>query len=200
MGQRIRVLSQAEGYEEVRKRTLAANFEILKLIYYEMEDGRPAYDNDILQSPARRRMYLDERDKLREERSKDNFKYVEVLQTPSGYSLDDILRNDPIYSESCEFFVQICRQEPEFVSLRTSEVVFPNTVIIIDRSFLYLAFQTKNHDTGKYEYPFLAIVIEDPNSEAVKDMVKLFQRIEANSSLVTNATWVNHATSRVDKG
>jgi hypothetical protein len=189
VGHRIRILTHAEGYEEVRKRTQEARFEVLKLIYYELQNGKPVYDNLTLQSLERKATYEDELQKLQkiqQEKGQSNFKYVEIVQIPKAFALEDILKNDPIYKASCEFFSSVSHQEPEFISLKTSEIIFPNTVIIIDSSFLYIAFQTKNPDTGTYEYPFLGIVIEDPSSEAVKDMLKLFKRIDANSRLVTS--------------
>lgn len=186
-GQRLRILSHMEGYEEVRKRTQIAGFEILKLIYYEMDprNGKPIYESALLESPIRKATYLQEREKLRKESGKDNFRYVEVVQTPIGYSLEKILACDPLYRENCEFLAGFSKGEPEFASLRTSEVIFPNTLIIIDRAFLYVAFRTKNPDTGSYEYPFIGLLIEDPDSEVVRSMVKLYHRIEAHSNLIT---------------
>jgi hypothetical protein len=188
VGQRAQVLSHVAGYEAVRTRTQGAQSEILKLIYYEVdsEDGYPVYDTSLLQSPERKAIYQQEREKLQHEKGKDTFRYAEIVQIPYGCNLEKIFYRDPIYKESCEFLAELGRIQPEFASLRTSEVIFPNTFIIIDRSFLYIAFQTKNPDTGSVsEYPFLGLMIEDPDSQVVRDMVKLYQRIEASSTLLT---------------
>jgi hypothetical protein len=40
-------------------------------------------------------------------------------------------------------------------------------------------------DTGYIESP-LVVIIEDPTSETVQEMVRIYQRIEARSKLVTN--------------
>lgn len=187
-GPRVRVLSQLEGYKVVRERTKKATTEILKLIYYQVnwERGEPAYDPEMIEGGERRDTYEQERRKLEREKGKNKFRYVEILQIPYKRTLQDILPHDPIYKESSEFLAGLNKSEPEFASLRTSEVVFPNTFIIIDRSFLYIAFETKNPDRNTYQYPFLAIVIEDPNADVIRQMLQLFQRIESNSKLVTS--------------
>jgi hypothetical protein len=187
VGQRAQLISHVQGYEEVKKRTQTARKEILKLIYYEVEPttGKPVYEAELLSSPERKAAYEVERQKLESEKGNDNFRYVEVVQIPYGHGLDDILPFDPIYKESCAFLAGCGRVQSEFASLHTSEVVFPNTFVMIDQSFLYIAFQTKNPDTGSYEYPYVGLVIEDPDSEVVHDISKLFRRIEANSRLIT---------------
>jgi hypothetical protein len=187
-GPRVRVLSQLQGYKVVRERTKKATTEILKLIYYQVdwESGEPAYDPEMIEGDERRNTYELERRKLKQEKGKHRFRYVEILQIPYKRTLQDILPHDPIYKESSEFLVGLNKSEPEFASLRISEVIFPNTFIIIDRSFLYVAFETKNPDRNTYQYPFLAIVIEDPDAEVIRQMLQLFQRIESNSELVTS--------------
>jgi hypothetical protein len=187
VGYKVRVLPQVEGYDEVRKQVQMAKSEILKLIYYELDlkNGKPVYGDQILLSPERKSTYAQEKQILQQERGEGAFRYVEIVQIAEGFDLNNIIADDIVYKEHCENLANICLKEPEFASLRVSSIVFPNTLIIIDRSFLYIAFQTKNPETGSYEYPFLGIIIEDPDSKVVRDMVKLHQRLEAQSKLIT---------------
>jgi hypothetical protein len=186
VGQRVQVLSPIEGYEAVRIRTQGAHNEILKLIYYDVypKDGKPVYDDSLLQASERKILYHQEREKLQHEKRNDNFRYIEIVQIPHGFNLEKVLFYDSIYRENCKVLSELGRTRPEFASLRMSEVVFPSAFIVIDKSFLYIAFQTKNPDSGSYTYPFLGLMIENPDSQVVRDMVRLFHRIEANSKLV----------------
>jgi hypothetical protein len=189
VGQSFKVLEHYQGYEEVRKRTELARTEILKLIYYEVDakDGKPVYDSKLLESQVRKATYERERLTLeqRHKKAKGTFRYVEIVQIPYGFGVDNVLPYDPIYKESYAFLANFGRTEPNFACLRTSDVVFPETFIMIDNSFLYIAFGVKNPDTGRAQYPFLGLVVEDTNSEVFQSMRTLFLRIEANSKLVT---------------
>ena len=122
VGQNVRILSEAAGYKAVGTRIQEAQTEILKLVYYEVDskDGTPVYDVSLLQSPDRKATYEQEREKLRREKAKDTFKYVEIVQIPYGGHLESIFPHDPIYKVSCEFLSDLGRIQPEFASLRTS--------------------------------------------------------------------------------
>lgn len=188
IGQRIQILPYAKGYKALQKWTEAARNEILILSNYvfDWENDRPIYDTNRLQSPERKAAYMATETKLRSEKKKGrSFKFVRIVQIPKGYRLEAVFPHDPLYYEACKFLAELGNAEPEFASLRTSEVVFHNSFVIIDKTFLYMEFEIRKPDTNQTFAPFVMIV-EDPNAEIVQTMRKLHQRIEANSTLITH--------------
>lgn len=185
IGQRIQVLPYTKGFKELQKRIQSAKSEILVLSNYvfDWENKQPIYDTVTMQSSERKAVFAATQSKLQREKRK-GFRYVRIVQIPKGHRLEEALPYDPIYQEDCKFLADTSKSEPEFASLRLSEIIFQNTFCIIDRSFLYLEFDTRKTDTNQTFLPFVMIV-EDPNSEVIHDLVKLHQRIEAGSTLIT---------------
>ncbi len=187
VGYSVQMLPYAQAYTELKNKVRDAQTEILVFSKYvfDWENGKPIYDRARLESPQRRAVYAEVQAKLRQMRGKGNFRLVRIVQVPKGHHLREIFPYDNVYKQHCEFLGEISRDQPEFASLRTSDVVFENTFAIIDRTFLYMEFDIRNPDTSEVHSPF-ALIIDNPDSEIVQDLVKLHQRIEATSQLVTD--------------
>lgn len=185
VGQRIQLLPYTKGFKELQRRIQSAKSEILVLSNYifDWENGNPIYDPTTMQSSERKAVFAATQAKLKRENRK-GFRYVKVVQVPKGHRLEEALVYDPIYGEDCKFLADISKSEPEFASIRLSEIIFQNTFCIIDRAFLYMEFDTRKTDNNQTFLPFVMIV-EDPNSKIIFDLAKLHQRIEAGSTLIT---------------
>lgn len=186
IGHRVKIVSDAEGYKELQKRISNANAEILILTNYafDWEHSKPIYDPIRMQSPERRAAYTAIQNKLKREK-RSGFKFVRIVQIPNGHHLEEILPFDNIYREDCEFLAKIAAKEPEFASLRTSDVIFQNTFCVIDQRFLYLEFDISRPNSDQFFSPFVMLV-DDPNSETMQELRKLHQRIEANTRLISH--------------
>lgn len=186
VGHRVQVVSDVEGYRQLEKRIRNAKSEILILTNYafDWENGKPVYDPDRMQIHERRGTYSAIHRKLQREK-RSGFRFVRIVQIPEGHRLEEVLPFDDIYREECELLAALTATEPEFASLRVSEPVFQNTFCLIDRSFVYLEFDVSRSDPGQLFTPFV-MMIEDPNSEAIQELLKLHQRIEANARLITS--------------
>ena len=185
VGYSVQMLPYAQAFIELKDKVRNAQTEILVFSKYvfDWENGKPIYDPVRLESPQRHAAYAEIQAKLKQMRSKGGFRLARIVQVPEGHHLQEVFPFDTAYKQHCEFLYEISRVEPEFASLRVTDVVFENTFAIVDRSFLYMEFDIRNPETGDVQSPF-ALIIDNPDSQIVSDLVKLHQRTEANSRLV----------------
>jgi len=188
IGHRVRTVTHSQGYRQLEKRIRAAQKEILILTEYvdifDWDRGKQLWDPNRLNSPHRRSFYATLQKKLNSERGKGTFRFVKIVQVAEQHRLGEMLAHDPIYAENCRFIVNLAKTEPEFASLRVSGRVFSNSIILIDRSFVHISFDIHRPDESVVDAPFV-MLIDDPKSEAIKNLLRLYQRVEANSTLVT---------------
>ena len=99
--------------------------------------------------------------------------------------MEEALPYDPIYRDDCEFLAELGKEEPEFARLLVADEYFQNTFVIVDKSFLYLEFDTRNPSDEDFSFPSFVMMIDDPNSEIVQSLLKLHERIEQHAKLIT---------------
>jgi len=187
IGQKASILPYSQGYDLLQSKYEHAKSEILILSKYvfDWKKNKSIYDSKRLKSPSRRKAYDTAIEKIRAAMKEGNFKYSLVVQVPKGYSLGDVFPFDPIYKKYATLLMRSNKMAPEAASLKTTDVVFPNTFVLVDRSFLYLEFEIKDPDTGEEKAPFV-LTIDDPNSEMVLELLRVHQRLEANASLLAH--------------
>ncbi len=169
------------------ERIEAAEKEVLVLSNYSRFDWvsrkptkiDPARGND---NPERAKNYERTQNKLKQMRDRADFRFTKIIQIPKVGRLEDALYYDPVYAKDCRFIVESFLHAPERVSLRISEILFQNTFIIVDGSFLCLEFDVGNHVDGLKSAPFVMIV-EDSGSKLVKKLRNVFEHIHALSML-----------------
>jgi hypothetical protein len=187
VGHKLQIIPYRKGYQELQERIENARNEIRVLSNYvfDWENGKPIYDEERLLSPERRASYSVTNAKIEREAKRGQFKFVKIIQIPSGHNLEEILSYDSVYKEQCELLACIGRITPELACLRKSEVIFRNSFVLIDRSFLYMEIEINDPYEEQVQAPFV-LILEDPDSIALDELLRLHQRIEANSELVTN--------------
>jgi len=186
VGPRIRIRPYDEASRELRRRTQAADFEILVLSNYKRYDWAknqpvefdPSYATD---SSRRKEHYQESQAKLSHEKG-SQFRFVKIVQIPEGRELSKVFPHDPLYEQDCRFIVGLSNEDPRFANLRVSEVFFQNTFCVIDRSFLYLEFDIRSF-LKKHIKPFV-MTVDDRDSLVLNDLVHLFDRINAVSTRV----------------
>ena len=182
LGNRIKTVPYNQGYDELLKQIERAEKEILILTKYvfDWENHQPIWDSDRLNSPHRKAFYATLRKKISDEREGDTrFEFVMIAQIPKGHSLSEMLPHDKLYKDICEFLVRLSEKEPERARLKVTLIVFNNSIILIDQAFAHISFDVSNPDSG-VEAPFV-MLIEDPKSDALKNLVKLYRRVEQRS-------------------
>jgi hypothetical protein len=189
IGHRVKTVSYEQGYKELQKRIRAAEKEVLILTQYmnifDWEHGKQLWDSGRLNNPQRKAFFATLRAKLDSEKGKGTLKFVQIVQIPGVHKLEEMLVHDPIYADNCKFVVSITKAEPEFASLRVSRMAFSNSVILIDGEFAHISFDIHNISDSEVDAPFV-MLIDDPKSDALQNLIRLYRRIEANSSLVTH--------------
>jgi len=187
IGQQVHILHNENGYKELTKLIQQSKFEILiftNYVFYENKK-KPIYEPERLNSPERQKIYDVTIKKLSDEKKQSkNFRFVRIIQLPEGRTLQETSEYDITFFNSCQVLAELSRSKPEFASLRTSDIGFQNTFVIIDKRFLYIEFEISKPTQQSAFIPYVMLV-EDPNSEIVNEMIKIFHRIEANSALVT---------------
>lgn len=187
IGHRVKTLPYSEGYIELQKKILNAKKEILILTQYlnifDWENGIPKWDTERRNSPHRKAFYCSLQSKLKIEKGNTNFKFVKIVQIPKGHKLQEMLLYDQFYAENCKFIIEIAKNEPEFACLRKSGMSFGNSIILIDGSFAHISFDIQDPDVYEVNAPCV-LLIDDPNSEAIKHLIKLYRKVEANSKKV----------------
>ena len=187
VGQRVRIISHSEGYEEVRRRIQEASFEVRKLVVYDLkDDGMPAYSRELLDSEARRKTYEAEREKIEAEKGNGTFRYVDIVQIQRGSTIAEIAVHDKVFGDHVKYVAGVSRAAPEVAAIKVAGQVFADTFILIDREFLYVAFRTRDEPDSVFQYPFISFAVHDPNSEVIHEMVRLHERIEAGADIVTS--------------
>lgn len=187
VGQSAQILPYEEGYKRLREQIKHSEQEvrIFSKYVFDWENQKPIYDPKRLQNPDRKTAYGEVISLLKHKESDNNFKYVRIVEVPSDHSIAEVFPFDHVYAEQCKKLAKYSRQNPEFASLRMINSDFPNTFSIWDRRFLYMEFELLDPSTGEYVAPFVMIV-DDPNSEFMVSLVKLHERLEANSTLITH--------------
>ena len=188
VGHRVKTVPYSQGYKELEKRIRTAKKEILILTEYvnifNWESGKPIWDTERLNSPQRKSFYTSLQKKLNRERGRGTFRFVKIVQIPEQHRLEEMLAYDTLYAKNCKFVVNIAQTEPEFASLRVCGMIFSNSIILIDESFAHISFDVRKPDESEVDAPFV-MLIDGPNSESIKNLLKLYRRVEANSTLVT---------------
>jgi len=186
LGHRVKTVPYAQGYDELIKRIAEAEREILILTVYvfDWEHGKPIWDPKRQKSENRKTFYQQLQKKISNEREDGRqFEFVQIIQIPDNHRLGEMLDFDEVYKNNCEFVVNIAKQEPEFSRLKVSKVMFNNSIILIDESFAHISFDVRNPDDG-IEAPFV-MLIDDPKSDALKNLIKLYRRVEQRATVVT---------------
>ena len=186
IGQKANVLPYVEGYAVLQNRYKQANKEILLLSKYvfDWENNKSIYDEERLKSAARRKTYATALEIIKNAMKKGNFKYSLVVQVPSNSDLKDVFPFDPIYKNYAEVLMKSNKTSPDAACLMVTEVVFPNTFVIVDQAFLYMEFEIRNPETGKENAPFV-LTIDDPNSEMISELLRVHRQLEARATLLT---------------
>ena len=192
VGPLVRVLPYKEASNLLMERIQAAECEVLVLSNYnrfDWDSGKPKEVDQIRanNNSERAKNYKKTQSKLRQMREREDFRFTKIIQIPDVQRLEEALCHDPVYAADCQFIIESGRHAPERVSLRVAEVIFQNTFVIVDRSFLYLEFDVHDHVDGLNVAPFVMIV-EDSENKIVTNLRTLFQRIEAVSKLQKNVT------------
>jgi hypothetical protein len=197
VGHRVKTVSYSQGYKELEKTIRAAKKEILILTEYanifDWEGGKQIWDPERLNSPQRESFYTTLQKKLNRERGKGKLRFVQIVQIPEQHRIEEMLPYDTLYAKNCKFIVNIAQAEPEFASLRVCGMIFSNSIILIDESFAHISFDVRKPDESEVDAPFV-MLIEDPNSEAIKNLLKLYRRVEASSTLVTRIEQISPHT------
>lgn len=182
--QRVRTVTYSEGYKELQKRIMSAKKEILILTEYinifDWECGAPKWDPERRNSSHRKAFYHTLQSKLLDEKGNRNFRLVKIVQIPKGHEIKEMLQHDPIYAENCNFIAKISKKEPEFACLRITNMNIGNSILLIDESFAHISFDIRNPFDLNVDAP-IVLLIDDPKSESIEYLSKLFQKIEANS-------------------
>lgn len=191
LGHRVKTIAYSQGYDELIKRIERAESEILILTEYvnifDWENCKPIWDAERINSPERKQFYDTLQKKVTSEREDRNpFTFVKIVQIPEGHKLAEMLAHDDLYRKNCEFMLDIAKEEPEFARIKVTKMMFNNSVILIDKSFAHISFDVKGHDDSSVEAPFV-MLIEDPKSDALMNLLKLYKRIEQRSTLLTRA-------------
>jgi hypothetical protein len=181
LGHRVKTIPYAQGYDELLKRIESAEIEILILTEYvnifDWENQKPIWHPERLNSPNRKAFYETLQKKIAIERENDTkFEFSMIVQIPENHLLSEMLPHDKLYKENCEFVVNIADKEPERARLKVTNLVFNNSIILIDHSFAHISFDVRNLDNS-FESPFV-MLIDDPKSDALKNLVKLYKRVE----------------------
>jgi hypothetical protein len=188
VGQKVHIVRYSEGYKELARLVQQAKSEVLIFTNYVFlgSDQKPIYEPERLNSSERQTVYDVTIAKLKNEKNQNkNFRFVRIIQLSEGQTLQDTSKYDPTFFNSCKFLTEMSCSKPEFASLRISNIGFQNTFVVIDKKFLYIEFEISKPTQQTSFIPYVMFV-EDPNSEIVREMIKLYQRIEANSTLVTH--------------
>ncbi len=182
----IRTVPFEEGYEEVGEKVKSAKNEIIIFTQYafDWENQQATWDPNRKGSKTREEFYNTIQSKLRIEKDKSGFRLVKIIGLPESAKLEDILATDPIYRENCEFILNLAKNKPEFASIRTSNLEFSNSVILVDNTFAHISFELNDPKKREVGAPFVMIV-DDPDSLAIKNLNTLIKRIEAYSNIVT---------------
>lgn len=191
VGQTVQMLPYEEGYRWLKEKTEQSKSEVRVYSKYvfDWQNQKPIYDPVRLQKPERKKVF-EETEKLLKRKASTDFKYVRIVEVPSGHSISEVFPHDPPYAQQCVLLAEYGKKEPEFACLRTVNKNFPNNFIVLDRNFLYMEFELYGSQQGEFIAPFV-LVMDDPNSDIVQSLVRLHERLEANSYLVTNLDEVN---------
>lgn len=183
-GRKVQILSLEYRYIELQKRVQNSSFEIIMLTnyMYDWDKQKQGYDTNRVQSLKRKAYYETLHTKLNLAKG-SGFRFVKIIQVPEGHKLAELFPHDRILKEDCEFLASISALEPEFASLRTSDVISQLTFTMFDRSSVVMYIEIRNPETGQVDSPFV-IIIDDPNSESIQTFLKIFQRVEAKSKLI----------------
>ena len=187
LGHRVKTIPYAQGYDELLKRIEGAEKEILILTEYvnifDWEHQKPIWHPERLNSPNRKAFYDNLRMKISTERENDTkFEFSMIVQIPENHRISEMLPHDKLYKENCEFIVNVAEKEPERARLKVTKLVFNNSIILIDQSFAHISFDVRNPDNS-FESPFV-MLIDDPKSDALKNLVKLYKRVEQRAAKV----------------
>ena len=181
VGHRVKTIPYSQGYDELIKRIESAEEEILILTEYvnifDWENKKPIWHPERLNSSHRKAFYETLQKKISTEQAKDTkFEFFMIVQIPDNHNLNEMLPHDQLYRENCEFILNIAEDEPERACLKYTNLVFNNSIILIDQSFAHISFDVRNPDNS-FESPFV-MLIDDPKSDALKNLIKLFKRVE----------------------
>lgn len=183
VGHQVRILSIDDSYRVLLQRVKSAKEVLIFSNYaFDWDNGRPLYAPSILENTSRKTSYSFVWKKLEREKGKRNFRYIRIVQVPRGHNIEEIFPHDPIFKKECEILSALGKEEPEFASLRISETLFKNTFVLVDRGLLHIEYEIDNPETGEIRRPF-AILVEDPDSIIIQDLLSLHQRLQAISSL-----------------
>jgi hypothetical protein len=189
VGHSIKTVTYSEGYKELERRIRAAEDRILIFTEYanifDWESKKPIWDPRRMNSSERKSFYDALHKKLQGEKNNRKFHFVKIVQIPENHKIKEMLPFDSIFSTDCRFIVDVAPGEPEFASLRTvSGRMFSNSIIIIDKSFAHISFDVRNPGDLEIGAPFV-MLIDDPNSRALLNLHKLYDRIKEYSVLVS---------------
>jgi len=187
VGHRVKTLPYSQGYKELQKRIQGAKKEIVILTRYvfDWENKKPVWHPERLSSLERKTFYAELQKKLNREQENENFKFVKIVQIPDKHQLVEMLESDPVYAQNCKFVIEMMKiRKAESTSLRISRMTFSNSIILIDRAFAHISFDIYDPEDRKVEAPFV-MLIDDPNSQALQYLIKLYQRVYEYSTLVT---------------
>jgi hypothetical protein len=185
-GRKVQILPLEKRYKELHKRVQRANSEILMLSNYifDWDNQRQGYPRDRVQSVERKAYYEALHMKLMNAR-RHSFRFRKIIQVLDGHKLEELFPHDPLLEADCRFLAEIGKTEPEFASLRTARIMFQIGFTVFDRSSVVLYLEIRDPETGHIDSPSV-IFIDDPSSEAIQIFLKLYDRIEAKSRLITH--------------
>lgn len=171
------------NYAEATHLIKIAEKEIMILNYGPVQriEGKFSYDKQATSSTERKQYYDVMLQKIKDS-SPTKFRFRRIIQLPRDQDLSKL--EDPLMVEHLTKLAEIGSTRPEFVSLKKSQSFFNTTFMIVDRRHILFSISVLDPDHHEY-YTKGHFSFDDPAGEFVNEFVRLFERIDAQSTLVT---------------
>lgn len=184
-GQSVSILNYGDGLRAIRERAKLANEALLYTGYiYDWNTGKPLQEDSIFNHPERIKNLEYALERFDMGLKTNTGRYIRVVSVPKGNKIESLFECDAPLKKECEYLGKVALTQPERGSVRVTDCVFQNSFIILDRTFLHLDFNILDSGSDVFSSSF-SLVINDPDSKLVQELVRLHERLQARATLYT---------------